>query len=183
LAVLALIVTQVVSWGTVQRVPGSDTSAVKMYIDNLSIGAFAFELGLLPLLALTGAALATRSANRRTFALAGVGVAAGVAVVLAGMIRSLMSPTPEVLLGQASEVGSLSLGLGPYAAVAALGLLIASLVLCALPPRGTRSAALQATGGGRLLRRPRLPSEVAPEEPLDLTVTPAPPINRRLLGD
>jgi hypothetical protein len=188
LAVLALVVTQVVPWGTTQRVAGSDTSTVKVYIDTLpSIAVLAFYFGLPALLGLTGAALAARSAARRTLALAGIGVAAGIAVVLAAMIRALLSPTPDELLGQATGSGDLSLGLGPYAAVAALSLLTGSLVLSALPARGAWSArgaglaAPQVPDWARLRRRPRSEAGV-PEQPLDLTVTAVPPVNERLLG-
>src|SRR5262245_4728714 len=81
LAVLALVFSQLLPWGYLTLdTPVGSSEQEKLYLDNVgTIAVFAFQLGLLPLLALAGAALAAPQAARRTLAAAGIGAVGCVA--------------------------------------------------------------------------------------------------------
>ncbi|MBO0870357.1 MAG: hypothetical protein J2P15_17520 [Micromonosporaceae bacterium] len=182
LGVAGLIVAQVVSWGHIASITGPTGNPIdtppssfpSLYLESMSVAAvIAYDLGLLPLLGFAGAALVARPANRRSLAFAGIGVAAGLAVLLAGLIRGLLSPLSSISqIGLVDRAVSVSVGPGPYAAGAALCAIVAALVLSLREPRRTRVPVVAQ----------RRPPEQVPEQPLDLTVTAAPAIDQRLLG-
>jgi hypothetical protein len=134
-----------------------------------TIGAFGYRLGMLPVLALTGAVLVARPRQRRTLAGIAVGLIVAQALSLIGLIRSLTS-----LFNNGLPTGRLPAGFhvglepGAYLAAVGLFLLLASVAVSAAPER-VRAQLADAV---------REPDDARyTDEPIELTVTQAKPID------
>jgi hypothetical protein len=180
LAFVALIGSELMPWTTLHTgadvATGSnepvtvDVTGGSYGLDRLStIGAFAYQLGILAVLGLVGGALFARPAQRRALFGIALGLIAAQALNLAGLMHSFSR-----LLDNGLPEGRLPAGFhttiepGAYLAVAGLLLLLASLVMSAAPER-VRS---------RLVDAVREPADSQlTDEPFELTVTQAKPID------
>lgn len=156
--------------------PAALARAGSLGLDRLDFGStFVYRLGTLLLLAIVGAALFGRPALRRAVFGVGLGVLAAQVLVVVAMVHSfsMIDPLSSFALGalefQATPtVTSTSVESGTFCAFASLALLLAALVLSAMPGQ-VRS---------RLVAGSVEPVAAHPEEqPLELTVAPATPLD------
>lgn len=181
LAFVALIGSELMSWTSLHAGSGtadvSDNEAINLDalggsygLDRLNtIGAFAYQFGMLAVLGLVGGALFARVSQRRLLFGFALGLIAAQALNLAGLIHSFGH-----LLDNGLPVSQLPSGFhstvepGAYLALAGLVLLLAALVLSTAPDP-VRS---------RLVAAVREPADSQhTDEPFELTVTQARPID------
>jgi hypothetical protein len=133
-----------------------------------TIGAFAYRLGMLPVLAMAGAVLVVRSRQRRALAGTAAGLIVAQALSLVSLIRSLANMFNTGLPTSRLPAG-FHVGLQPGAYLAAVGLflLLASVAVSAAPER------VRAQLADAVLE----PIDAQyTDEPIELTVTQAKPI-------
>jgi hypothetical protein len=114
-----------------------ETTSAGLSIDNLNtISVLGYYLSWIALLGLTGLVLTGRPEARRAAAGAALGVGGAQVMVLAGIIRwifagnGLTDPTaPTVSAGDSTTSSSPNLGPGLFCACAAVGLVLAAIVL------------------------------------------------------
>jgi hypothetical protein len=165
------VAAQVLPWATL----GQSGATSGLSLDNLNtISVLGYYLCWIGLLGLTGLVLAGRLATRRAAAGAALGLGAALAMVLAGIIRWIFagsgftdSTAPTVSATDASASTSPSLGPGLFCACAAVGLVLAAVLLAAR----RRTTVLNAGTA---------PPAAVSGEPVDLTVRPLPRLDEGL---
>jgi hypothetical protein len=202
--VAVLIAAELLPWATLHLLPGATSAGLSpgtgfsfgrtngdlvipdpavpslftVGLDRLDSGtALVYRLGTVLLLAMVGAALLARPAQRRTALGLGLGVLAGQLVVVAGMVHSFGTVVPTSATGEAFRsppvVTSTALQSGTLCAFVSLALLLAALLASALPDR----VRARLVGG---VAEPA--AERSDEEPMDLTVEPASPLGGAYFG-
>lgn len=148
----------------------SGGSSTGLSLDSINtIPVLAYYLCWIGLLGLAGLALTGRPATRRAAAGAAFGVGAALVMVLAGIVRAVLvgDRLGELATSTDSTGGSSpSVGPGLFCACLAVGLVLAGVLV------GVRRPAPLAA----VRARPVQPVPAPPDEPPDLTVMPAEPI-------
>jgi hypothetical protein len=175
-ATALFVAAELLPWMTVEQVvvtvnqPGTVFETRDVSLDSVGTGiSTAYYGGLLVLLSAFGLVQASRPHARRALTATGVGLSAGMLVLLVGIVRRAaeggeIGTTAQIGL---SSVTSSSVGAGPYLAMAGVLMMAAAFVVGGWRPSGP-------------VRRPVIgKSQVDGDDdgeesgPIDLTVTPA----------
>lgn len=180
LSFIALIGSELMPWTSVHTSGGTvgsgndnvslDAVTGSYGLDRLStIGAFAYQLGMLAVLGLVGGALFARASQRRALFGIALGLIGAQALNLAGLIHSFAHVADIGLpISRLPDGFHTSVEPGAYLAVAGLILLLAALVLSSAPER-VRSRLVD------VVREP-VDSQYT-DQPFELTVEQAKPID------
>ena len=178
LAFVALIGSELMPWATLHagNAPtnnDSDTISVaaggSFGLDRLNtLGAFAYQLGMLAVLGLVGGALFARPTQRRAMFGVALGLITAQGLNLAGLVHSFSHLIDNFVPDGRTPGYQTTIEPGAYLAIVGLLLLLAALVMSAAPER-VRS---------RLVDAVREPADSQlTDEPFELTVTQAKPID------
>ncbi len=183
LAFAALLGAVVLPWTSLQ-VPTSTTGGAEATAQGIdiglerlnTIGTLTYQLGWVLLLGLVGLAILGRETTRRAAIGAAFGVAGGLLMVVISMIRSFRYVVSGDGVGGTGAGPQTSMGAGAYLAFAALALAVAAVAAAAWLPVRSRRAQPEAAD-----------PEVWPGEgeegtagpPVDMTVSPLPPLDER----
>jgi hypothetical protein len=169
-ATALFVVAELLPWMTIEMMtssfnsPTSTTETREMSLDLVGSGiATAYYIGLLALLALAGLVQVSRPHTRRVLIAAGIGVAAGMLVLLVGSVRRAGDGGETTFY----PLTSATTGPAPYVAIAAVLAAATALVLSGWHP--------SVPGRRRPVAGDQMPDDDDDEEPgpIDLTVTPA----------
>jgi hypothetical protein len=168
IAAFALILAaELLPWMVINSVETADQSTpnaarvgTELYLGQVgSLPALMYDAGWMALLALVAVHMVSPPALRRMLAAAALGVAGGQLALLFGLVRAIKEGGGLLGGGNVGTVANTSLGIGVYAAFAALVFVLLGVALAGRRP------------GRRVATAP--PARVE-EEPADLTVTPLP---------
>jgi hypothetical protein len=176
IAAFALILAaELLPWMVINSIETSDQSppsagrvGTELYLGQIgSLPALMYDAGWMLLLALVAVHLVSPPAVRRMLAAAAFGVAGGQLALLIGLVRAIKEGGGLLGGGSVGTTTNASLGIGVYAAFAALVFVVLGVALAGWRP-GRRTAAARPAGFD--------------EEPDDLTVTPLPASQRSEAG-